>query len=296
MACTLKFWRGNARNAACSRCKGNERRRDIELLKAARHRVLATNGGKSQVGLRHKCAEECSGGLTPALGDIAQALKVLLEGEIGIPVANTSSYELGDRFDNRDVGSVELVGAHEVGVKAPCHARNCSGLAVNGQLCNHRHRRRELRASAKGHKDGSCSYSGVEALGESLVRGNVEVAYNRVHALGQARSSPGGLPATLRANVDILVLRRTIGAQKLTAHIDDGLSAPLHGEARLSANRGYRGSFEVFLARVGEELINIFGRKRYGHALLRLRDSKLGAVEPLVLLGNEVEVYMQAIG
>ena len=63
-----------------SRREAHERRRNVEVLEAARHGVLAANGAHAQVDLGHERAEQRRGGLTPALGDVAQRTEILLEG------------------------------------------------------------------------------------------------------------------------------------------------------------------------------------------------------------------------
>ena len=45
-----------------------------------------------------------------------------------------------------------------------------------------------------------------------------------------------------------------------------------------------------------DELLDVFGRQRHGHALLALGDGQLGAVQAVVLLGDAVEVDGQAVG
>ena len=163
----------------------------------------------------HESAQDGCHGLAPALCLGAQALEVLLEGEVGALVLKAGSHELGDGLDHGQVGARKLVGFHQVGVEAPCHSACRGGLAVHGELGDHGRARGELRLAAKRHKHGCGTDGGVEALGKALVGGDVKIGDERGHALGKCGAGPAGLPHAAGADVGDLVLGCTVGVEEL---------------------------------------------------------------------------------
>ena len=296
----LELGRGGAGGLAHGHGEADEGGRDVELLalllEAAAHRVLAADGTHAEVNLGHEGAEDGCGRLAPALGHVAQALEVLLEREVGVLVAKAGSHELGHALHHGEVGARELVLLHEVGVEAPGHGACRGGLAVDGELGHHGLARRELPAPAKRHEHRGRADCGVEALGEALVGGHVEVGDQRVHALAKACALPAGLPLALLLHVHVHVLGGAVAGKELAREVDDRVAVPLDADARLLGDGGDDRGLEVLLAGVGHELVDVGGGQGHGHALLALGDGELGAVEALVLLGDLVEVDVEAVG
>ena len=181
MARALELGGGGARGLAHRHGEADEGGRHVELgtvlLEAAAHGVLAADGAHAQVHLRHEGAEHRRRGLAPALGHVAQALEVLLEREVGALVVKAGGHELGHALHHGEVGTRELVLLHEVGVEAPGHGACRGGLAVDGELGHHGLARRELPAPAKRHEHRGRADGGVEALGEALVGGHIEIGH-----------------------------------------------------------------------------------------------------------------------
>ncbi len=125
----LELGRNHAANRANSCCEAHQRRRHVEVFEAARHGVLATDGTNFKVELRHERTQYGSHGLTPALGFVAQALEIFLEGEVGAFVLEASGNELAHAFNHSQIRTAELVGRAKVGVEAPSQARARSGFA-----------------------------------------------------------------------------------------------------------------------------------------------------------------------
>ena len=96
--------------------------------------------------------------------------------------------------------------------------------------------------------------------------------------------------------MDVLVLLCTVGVQKLAADVHDGNAVPHHVQALFLGDLSHRGSLEVLLGGNGDELVHILRGKGYSHTLLALADGQLGAVQTLVLLGDLVQVDVQAVG
>ena len=93
-----------------------------------------------------------------------------------------------------------------------------------------------------------------------------------------------------------LLLRRAVACQELAAEVDNGVVVPHDAHARIVGDLGDHGGLEVLLARVAQELVDVGGGDGAGHALLRLGDGQLGAVQALVLLRHLVQVDAQAVG
>ena len=206
------------------------------------------------------------------------------------------SHELGDGLDHGQVGARKLVGLHQIGVEAPCHGTRRGGLAAHGELGDHGRAGGELRLAAKGHEHGRGADGGVEALGKALVGSDVEVGDERGHALGERGAGPAGLPHATGAHVGDLVLGCAVGVEELAGQVDDSDAVPGHAHARLSGNLGDNGRLQVLLGGVAHELLDVTVGDGAGHALLGLRDSELGAVQAVVLLGHGVQVDIQAVG
>ena len=70
----------------------------------------------------------------------------------------------------------------------------------------------------------------------------------------------------------------------------------MHAHPGLFRNHGHRRGLQVLLVGECDEGIHVLGRQRYGHALLRLGNGELRAIEPIVLLGHGIQVDVQAVG
>ena len=92
------------------------------------------------------------------------------------------------------------------------------------------------------------------------------------------------------------MLGGAVGRQELAAQVHDLVAVPGHHHARVLGHGGDHRGFEVLLAGVPQELVDILGCHVHGHALLRFGNRQLGAVKSLVLLRNGVEVHVQTVG
>ena len=92
------------------------------------------------------------------------------------------------------------------------------------------------------------------------------------------------------------MLGGAVGRQELAAQVHDLVAVPGHHHARVLGHGGDHRGFEVLLAGVPQELVDVLGCHVHGHALLRFGNRQLGAVKSLVLLRNGVEVHVQTVG
>ena len=95
--------------------------------------------------------------------------------------------------------------------------------------------------------------------------------------------------------MDVHLLGGAVACQELAAHVDDGLAAPYHDDARFFGDAGDDGCFQIFLMGERDEGIDIGFCDVDCHALLAFGDGKFGAVQAVVLAGNAVEVDEQAV-
>ena len=276
--------------------KGDQRGGHIQLFKGAGHAVLAADGGNAQTHLGIQSTQQGGQRLAPALGLGAQALKVLLESQVGILIAEAGGHQFGDTVHHGHPCADILVGAHQVGVVAPGHAGAGVGLTIHGQLCHHGVLGGQLVSTAKGHQDGGGTNGAVEPLRKALLAADVQVAHHVLHLLAEGDAGPLGLPDGTLLHMDVLVLLRTVGVQELTADVDDGHAVPHHVQALFLGDLCHGGRLKVFLGGNGDELVHILGGKGHSHALLALADGQLGAVQAVILLGDLVQVDIQAIG
>ena len=188
---SLELRRNNVGYVRKTGDKRDQRGRDVQVLKAAGHGILAANGRDPKVNLCHESAKQRRRRLTPTSGIVTKLLKVFLEGKVEPCVVKARCHQARNGLNNGKIRSAELVGFHEVRVEAPRHTRDRGCLAKNRQLCHHGKRRSQLTSAAKGHKHGSCADGRVKAFGKPLVGGNVEVLHQRVELFSQRRSCPG---------------------------------------------------------------------------------------------------------
>ena len=95
--------------------------------------------------------------------------------------------------------------------------------------------------------------------------------------------------------MDVLELGRAVGVEELAGEVDDGVALPCHADAGLAGDLGDDGRLEVLLGGVAHELVHVCLCDGYRHALLGLGDRELGAVQAVVLLGDHVEVDVEAV-
>ena len=149
--------------------------------------------------------------------------------------------------------------------------------------------------SSEGHKDRACTDGGVEALGKSSLGAYVKVGCELLHAARKV-----GIYFTLEAlgsnGGNVNVLFRTVGVKEFTADVNDLLAVPEHNESGLSLYGSNDGSLKVLAVCKLKEASLVFLLDNASHSLLRLTDSKLGAVKTVILLRYCIEVDLKSVG
>ena len=172
----LEFVRHNVMGFPGGDGEGDQRRRNMQLLKGAAHGVLATDRADAEPHLRFKGAQQRGKGLAPAAAVSAEAFKVLLEAEIHIPEGCAGGDKLADRLNDGEIGPVIRALFGDEGVIPPGHERTVVGvLLLHGNLLDHGLDRGELILSAEGHQHRSGTDGGVETLTEPAFGAAVEI-------------------------------------------------------------------------------------------------------------------------
>ena len=129
----LEFGCDDFIGVAGGNCEGNECRRNIEVFEGAGHGVLTADCRVAEGLLRTECTEQRRQRLTPTLGITAGLFKVFLEGQVNIGLVRTCCNQLGNGFDDCEIGC--MVGAlhGDIGIVTPCHVGASLGvLLFNG--------------------------------------------------------------------------------------------------------------------------------------------------------------------
>ena len=96
-------------------------------------------------------------------------------------------------------------------------------------------------------------------------------------------------------NISVGVLGYAVGVQECAGDIHDGVVAPFHTQTGLLGDHGHHRSVQVFLVRCSGKGGHILGGQHYGHTLLGFGNSQLRAVQTFVLLGNFIQIDLQAV-
>ena len=87
-----------------------------------------------------------------------------------------------------------------------------------------------------------------------------------------------------------------VRAEEFAGEVNDGFAAPDHPHPAGRGDPGHGGSLQVFGRGKLEEARDLLLVEDDGHPFLRFTDRQLGAVESLILLGDSVEVDIEAVG
>ncbi|KAF5037034.1 hypothetical protein DSECCO2_568950 [anaerobic digester metagenome] len=156
------------------------------MLEAAGHRILAADRAALQRHLGVQCTQERRQRLAPANVIAAQPLEIFLERQPAALSRAARGNHLGDGFAHRRDRARIGVAFGNVGVKGIRHQRGGVGLAMQHRnLRGHRLNGGFLIFSAEGEQHGTRTDRGVKALGQALLRADVEVRGHAAQPLGK---------------------------------------------------------------------------------------------------------------
>ena len=277
--------------------EADQRGRHVQVHKGAGHGVLAADGGVAQGGLSPIGTQQGGEGLAPALRLIAQALEVLLKGQIDLALVRTGGHDLGHGLHHGALSAQEGAALHQIGVKARRHDGAGAGAAArsHGNQAHHGLGGGELVLAAVGEEHAARADGGVEALAQTPLGGGVGVLGDAQQLRPDALALHGLLAGQDR-HADGGVLLRAVGVEELPAQAGDGPAVPAQNHPGLLGHLCDDISLQILRGGGGDELFRVLRPDHHGHALLALGDGKLGAVQALVLLAHGVEVDVQPVG
>ena len=91
------------------------------------------------------------------------------------------------------------------------------------------------------------------------------------------------------------MLGAAVGVEEVAGNVHDRVAVPGHAQTVLVGHNCDLDRLEVFLCCRGDERVRVLRAHDDRHALLRLGDGQLGAVQTVVLLGHGVQVDVQAV-
>ena len=97
-------------------------------------------------------------------------------------------------------------------------------------------------------------------------------------------------------NICLGCLGDAVGIEERAAEVNNGVAAPVHGQAGILGNDRHGSRLEVLLRRVGDKGLHVRLIEHHCHSLLRFGDSQLGAVETVIFLCYLVEVNGKTVG
>ena len=113
--------------------------------------------------------------------------------------------------------------------------------------------------------------------------------------LGIACRSAGDRRSRQCANLCVNVLGAAVGVEEIAGNIDNLDAVPGHAQAVLVGNGCDNNSLDILLGSCGNKGVYVLCTDNDSHALLRLGDSQLGAVQTVVLLRYGVQVDVQTV-
>ena len=165
-------------------------------------------------------------------------------------------------------------------------------LFLHGDLLDHGLGRGQLVPAAEGHQDRACADGGVKPLRKASLGAGVQIVCRLQKVF---RKGTGDLlfRRDRRSCFHGDVFFRTVGIQKFTADIHDGIAVPVHGEARIFRDHCYRGCHQVFLVGQFEECFQVMRLDHHGHTLLALADGQFRAVQAVVFFRDRIQVDLK---
>ena len=298
MACRLELRRDEAGSVLRCDCEGNQRGRYVHIVERAGHGVLAADSCQTQVLLCGVCAQQRGERLAEALRVLAETLEILLEGEVSGLKVTARCDQLCHGLDYRGRSAEIRVLLGEIRVKAERHNGGGLALTVQGRHgSRHNLRRGQLILAAERHEYRACADGAVETLNQTALEADAEGrgVVQQLFLLGIACRSAGDGRSRQCANLCVNVLGAAVGVEEIAGNIDNLDAVPGHAQAVLVGNGCDNNSLDILLGSCGNKGVYVLCTDNDSHALLRLGDSQLGAVQTVVLLRYGVQVDVQTV-
>ena len=215
-----------------------------------------------------------------------------------LPEIAASGNNFRHRFRHRVNGSVIRTPAGKVRVEAIRHHGNRIGFSVrNRNLGHHGLGLRQLILSAVGHQrtggtDGRIKHLHQPLLGAAVqIRQSIQPCLLYIRNVGTALQSTVFLIRDIHKNSRLLM--RPVGIQESAGQVDNSLTPPVQNQPGLLCDNRDLYCLQIFLMRIGQELVCVLRIHHYSHSLLRLGNGKLCSVQTFIFLRNLVQIHLQ---
>ena len=160
--------------------KGNQCRRNINIVEGSGHTVLSTDRWKAKSHLCRICTEQRCKGLTPTFRILCHSAEVFLEGETDLGVISTVRYDACNRFYNCINCTVIWAPAGYIWIKSVAHHSHSICFSVHYRnLSDHSLSFCQLIFTTIWHKYTSGPDGSVEHLYQSLLRTGIQISQHR---------------------------------------------------------------------------------------------------------------------
>ena len=305
--------------------KGNQGRRDINVVEGTGHGVLAADTRDLITDLRVVCAQQCGKRLAPALRILRHSAEVLLEGKVQVLIITAGGDNFRDGLCHRVDRAVVRAPVGQIRVKAIAHHGDGVCLsAQNRELGDHGLRLGKLILSAVRHVHRARADGGVKHLHQALLRADVQILQGCEERIAEELGFRlililflgvlGGLLRQGNQRVNLLggelleivvihgrdvhfhvrLLMRAVGVEEASRQINDRFAPPLQDQSRRLSDHCHLRRLEVFFFCIGKELFRVLRRNHDSHALLGFGDRQLCSVKAFILLRHQIHVDFQA--
>ena len=294
MSCRLKFRRQNLLCIHRCNCKGDQRRRYIQIEETTGHGVLTADRSSSQLQLCIQCTKQRCKGFSPTIRLCSQFFKELLKCQVGIMIICAGCHQFGNRSVDRCSGTGIGIQRKQIRIAAPGHHTGLIGSITgqNRKLCCHCLRRRCLIFTAKGHQHRTCANCSIKPFNQTALAGCFQV---RCHFFQRMIQRLAIIREILFRNTHIRKLYCAICIQEISGKVSNLLTIPGHNHSGCLGNLRHTVGFQVFFLRQSNKVFCVLSCNYHSHTLLRLGDCQLCTIQSLILFTNCIQINPQAV-
>ena len=294
-SCFFKLRSHNILKLSGVYCKGNQCRRNIDLIKGTGHTVLSSDRRKTESHLCRISAQKCCKRLAPALGIFCHTTEIFLEGKADLSVVTACSHDSCHGFCYCVSSSVIRAPGRKIWIKTIAHHGHSVCITLlNRNLCYHCLSFCQLIFAAVGHKyasrsDGTVKHFHKPLLGAYVkVRKSFQPFFFYVRYFLTVSKEASFFIWNFHFNCGFLM--RSVCIKESTGNIYDFFVSPGKYKSRLFCNNSNRNCLQVFFICKSKELVYIFWINNNCHTLLRLGNSDLCSVKSRIFFRNLIKI------
>ena len=281
--------------------EGDERWRHVDIIKAAGHAVLSSDGGKAESKLRFVRAQKSRERLAPPVRILRHPAEILLEGKSDLPEITSGSDDPRHGFGDRVSRAVIRTPRGQIRIKAIAHHGDGLGLSVRYRhLGHHGLGLRSLIAASVRHQHAGRADGTVEHLHKSSLGTDIQVRECFQPLCAHIRDIRAGKQRTVAAGRDLhahgSLLMSPVGIQERSFDVYDLFIPPYEHQAGFLRHHSDRDCLQILFSCILQKSVHIGRIHHHGHPLLGFGDGDLGSVKACVFLWHFVEIHPQAVG